>query len=293
MSTPPQVYWSDGGEARRIDRLNDDVMKRVKLGEVREFHVKGFGGDKVQMWVVYPPDFDPKKRWPLLHNIHGGPHSIWGDNFHFRWNNHAFAAMGYVVVAVNYHGSSSFGQKYIESLAGEMGKRELVDVEAGTDFMLKQGYIDPGRLVASGGSYGGYMVAWMNAHTTRYKAFVCHAGCFDWVAMTADDVWYWSPKSLGANYWEDMKRVEAQNPRANVAAMKTPTLVIHGLLDYRVPDTQGLAYYNALKARGVPARLVFFPDENHWILKPRNSKLWYDEFFAWLSRFVVPGGKKK
>ena len=293
MSTPPQVYWSDGGEARRIDRLNDDVMKRVKLGEVREFHVKGFGGDKVQMWVVYPPDFDPKKRWPLLHNIHGGPHSIWGDNFHFRWNNHAFAAMGYVVVAVNYHGSSSFGQKYIESLAGEMGKRELVDVEAGTDFMLKQGYIDPGRLVASGGSYGGYMVAWMNAHTTRYKAFVCHAGCFDWVAMTADDVWYWSPKSLGANYWEDMKRVETQNPRANVKAMKTPTLVIHGLLDYRVPDTQGLAYYNALKAKGVPTRLVFYPDENHWILKPQNSRLWYREFEKWLGRWAEPGGKKR
>ena len=115
------------------------------------------------MWAIYPPDFDPKKKWPLLHNIHGGPHSAWGDNFHFRWNNHAFAAQGYVVVCVNYHGSSSFGQKFLESIEHEMGKRELADVEAGTDFMLKQGYIDRDRLVAAGGSYGGYMVAWMNA----------------------------------------------------------------------------------------------------------------------------------
>jgi dipeptidyl aminopeptidase/acylaminoacyl peptidase len=294
MSTPNAVFWSRAGEGeRRIDAFNDPVMGRLRLGDVREFTIKGFGGEDVQMWVVYPPDFDPKKKWPLLHNIHGGPHSIWGDNFHMRWNNHTFAAMGYVVACVNYHGSSSFGQRFLESISHEMGKRELFDVEAGTDFMLKQGYIDRERLVAVGGSYGGYMVAWMNGHTDRYKAFVCHAGCFDWVAMGADDVWYWSPKNLGAEYWEDMKRVESQNPRAQVKPMKTPTLVIHGQLDYRVPDAQGLAYYNALKAKGIPSRLVFFPDENHWILKPQNSRLWYREFEAWLARFVETGGKKR
>ncbi|HEX5130181.1 MAG TPA: prolyl oligopeptidase family serine peptidase, partial [Usitatibacter sp.] len=169
----------------------------------------------------------------------------------------------------------------------------MFDVEAATDFLLKQGYIDPRRLVAAGGSYGGYMVAWMNGHTNRYKAYVCHAGCFDWVAMHGDDVWYWSPKSLGASYWEDPKKVEAQNPRAFVKAMKTPTLVIHGALDYRVPDAQGLAYYNALKHKGVPTRLVFYPDENHWILKPQNSRLWYRELEKWLARWVQPGGKKR
>ena len=292
MSTAPGVFWSSGGEERRIDRFNDEIMARVKLGEVREFEVAGWRGEKVQMWAVYPPDFDEKKKWPLLHNIHGGPHGIWGDNFHFRWNNHVFAAKGYVVVCVNYHGSSSFGQKFTQSIDGEWGKRELADVEAGTDFMVKQGYIDPDRLLAAGGSYGGYMVAWMNGHTDRYKAYVCHAGCFDWVAMFSDDAWYWHPKELGANYWEDAKRVDGQNPRARVERMKTPTLVMHGLLDYRVPDSQGLAYYNTLKARGVPSRLVFFPDENHWILKPQNSRLWYREFFAWLERWVKPGGTK-
>jgi dipeptidyl aminopeptidase/acylaminoacyl peptidase len=294
MSAPAAVFWHAPGEReRRIDRLNAEVMDAVKLGAVREFEIEGFNREKVHMWAVYPPDFDPKKKWPLLHNIHGGPHSTWGDNFHFRWNNHVFAAQGYVVVCVNYHGSTSFGQKFLESIDGEWGKRELADVEAGTDFMLRQGYIDRDRLLAAGGSYGGYMVAWMNGHTDRYKAYVCHAGCFDWVAMFADDAWYWHPKELGAFYWDNPRRVDGQNPRARARRMKTPTLVIHGLLDYRVPDSQGLAYYNTLKAKGVPARLVFYPDENHWILKPQNSRLWYREFFAWLKRHAAPGAKSK
>ena len=294
MSTPPMVYCAtpEGGE-RRVDRFNDDVMAGIRLGEVKEVEIRGWNGEKVHMWLVFPPDFDPKRRWPLLHNIHGGPHGCWGDNFHFRWNNQAFAAQGYVVACVNYHGSSSFGQRFLESIDGEWGKRELADVEAGTDWALQQGWIDGKRLVASGGSYGGYMVAWMNGHTDRYKAYVCHAGCFDWVAMFADDAWYWHPKELGAWYWDDPRRVDRQNPRAVAGRMKTPTLVIHGLLDYRVPDGQGLAYYNTLKGLEVPARLVFFPDENHWILKPQNSRLWYGEFFDWLARWVKPGAGKR
>jgi dipeptidyl aminopeptidase/acylaminoacyl peptidase len=175
----------------------------------------------------------------------------------------------------------------------EKGKREFADVEAGTDHMLKKGFIDRKRLVAAGGSYGGYMVAWMNGHTDRYKAYVCHAGCFDWVSMFADDVFYWHSDSLGEYYWNEFDLIESQNPRASVKNMKTPTLVMHGALDYRVPDAQGLAYYNTLQAKRVPSRLVFFPDENHWILKPQNSRLWYKEFFAWLGRFVEAGGKKK
>ena len=294
MSTPPQVHWSASQTAsRRIDRFNDALMSDIRFGEIREFEIQGWNREKVHMWAVFPPDFDPKKKWPLLHNIHGGPHACWGDNFHFRWNNHLFAAQGYVVVCVNYHGSSSFGQKFMESIDREWGKRELADVEAGTDFMLRQGYIDRDRLVASGGSYGGYMVAWMNGHVDRYKAFVCHAGCFDWVSMFADDAWYWHPKELGAFYWDNPSRVAAQNPKDYARRMKTPTLVIHGALDYRVPDSQGLAYYNTLKAKGIPSRLVFFPDENHWILKPQNSRLWYREFFGWLKRFVDPGGKSR
>jgi len=288
MSTPPGVFYArKGSDVRRIDRFNEEAMAGVRMGDVREIEFPGWNREPVQAWVIYPPDFDPRKKWPLLHNIHGGPHSIWGDNFHFRWNNHLFAAQGYVVVCVNYHGSSSFGQKWLQSIERDFGRRELADVEAATDFMLRNRYIDRERLFAAGGSYGGYMVAWMNGHTDRYKAYVCHAGCFDWVGMFADDAWYWHPRELGGWYWQKGDRVEAQNPRSRVARMKTPTIVMHGLLDYRVPDAQGLAYYNTLKAREIPARLVFFPDENHWILKPQNSRLWYREFFDWLRRFDV------
>lgn len=306
MSSAPGVFAIDASaeranagaaaSERKLERFNDKLMSQFKLGEVKEFQIKGWNNEPVQMWAIYPPDFDPKKKYPLVHNIHGGPHSNWGDNFHFRWNNHVFAAQGYVVVCVNYHGSSSWGQEFLESIDGEWGKREFADIEAGTDFMLRQGCIDPKRLAATGGSYGGYMVAWMNGHPgkngDRYKAYVCHAGCFDWIGMFSDDAYYWHPKELGAFYWDDFKKVEAQNPRAFAKPMKTPTLVIHGLLDYRVPDAQGLAYYNTLKSKGVPSRLVFFPDENHWILKPQNSRLWYQEYFAWLSRYVGKGPTK-
>ena len=293
IGTPPQVFWASAGDERRIERFNDERVASWRLGEAEDVRFKGYDGNEVQMWVVYPPGFDPARKWPLMQVIHGGPHSMWGDAFHPRWNMQVFAAQGYVVACVNYHGSSSFGRKFTESIEREFGKREFFDVEAATDLLLKRGFIDRERLVATGGSYGGYMVAWMNGHTDRYKAYVCHAGCFDWVAMFSDDAWYWFPKELGAAYWDDMARIEAQNPRAFVKKMKTPTLVVHGLLDYRVPDAQGLAYYNTLKAKGVPTRLVFFPDENHWILKPQNSRLWYQEYFAWLARFVKPGAQRR
>ncbi|MDE2566797.1 MAG: S9 family peptidase [Burkholderiales bacterium] len=277
---------------RRIESFNDALLARIELGRVEERWFKGASaagsaeGDDVQMWLVYPPGFDPKRKYPLLHNIHGGPHTTAGDNWHHRWNTQAFAAQGYVVASVNYHGSSSFGYAFLDSITHRWGALELQDIEAATESLLRQRWIDRRRLFATGGSYGGFMVAWMNGHLPagRYQAYVCHAGCFDWVAMFADDAWSWHAKELGRWYWDDMAQIHAQSPHAHAAAMATPTLVIHGALDYRVPDAQGLAYYNTLKARGIDARLLWFPDENHWVLKPRNSRQWYGEFFDWLER---------
>jgi len=298
MSAPPRVFGkslTDPAIELALESFNTQLMNGLKLGEVREFTVKGWNGGDVQMWAVYPPNFDAKKKWPLLHSIHGGPHANWGDNFHFRWNNHVFAAQGYVVVCVNYHGSLGWGNKFLESNNGTFGSKEHVDIEAGTDFMLKQGYIDEKRLAASGGSYGGKMVAWMNGRNgnhkggDRYKAYVCHAGCFDWRAMYGGDAGYWFDYSLKGPYWDDAVKFAAQNPITEIRHAKTPTLVLHGALDYRVPDQQGLAYFSTLKSLGVPARLVFFPDENHWILKPQNSRLWFSEYFAWLRRYVGSG----
>ncbi len=269
--------------------LNRALLARARLGETHEFSVKGWRGEPVQVWVTYPPNFDPKKKWPLLHSIHGGPHAANTDGWHFRWNAQVFAGHGYVVVGVNYHGSSGFGQRFIETITGDYGTREAADVEAATDFLLRRGYIDRKRLVASGGSYGGYMVAYLNGHTDRYKAFVCHAGCYDWVSMMATDGYLFFAKELGAFHWDNPARVMKQSPHHYARRFKTPTLVIHGELDYRVPAMQALQYYNTLRTRGIAARLIYFPDENHWILKPQNSQLWYREFFAWIKRYA-PGG---
>ncbi|GAA0752307.1 S9 family peptidase [Ideonella azotifigens] len=284
-----------GEKPRRIESFNDELLARYTLGHHEEVWFTGAEGDKVQMWLHFPPGFDAKKKYPVLHSIHGGPHTGPGDNWHYRWSSKLFAAQGYVVASVNYHGSSGFGHAFLDSITHRWGELELQDVEAGTDWLLSQRWCDPARVFASGGSYGGYMVAWMNGHVKpgRYAAYVCHAGCFDWTAMFADDAWSWHAKELGAWYWEDPAKVGAQSPHVFAANFSTPTLVIHGALDYRVPDQQGLAYYNTLKARGIDSRLLWFPDENHWVLKPRNSQLWYQEFFAWLHRHDVTQQKGK
>ena len=287
---PARVHaLRDGHAPLRLEAFNDALLDGLRLGAVEEVSVKGALGEPIQMWLTYPPGFDRekasgKKKLPVLHSIHGGPHAAAGDTFHYRWNTHAFAAQGYVVACVNYHGSSGFGHAFLDSITHHWGELELQDVEAGTDWLSKQPWVDRKRVFAAGGSYGGFMVAWMNGHVKpgRYQAYICHAGCFDWQAMFSDDAYTWHAKELGAWYWDDPAKVQAQSPSHYVAAMKTPTLVIHGALDYRVPDQQGLAYYNTLKARGVDARLLWFPDENHWVLKPRNSQLWYGEFFDWL-----------
>ena len=297
---PARVHVARDGQApRRIENFNDTLLAGLRLGEVEEVSVKGALGEPVQMWLTYPPRFDRKKasgeKYAVLHNIHGGPHAAAGDTFHYRWNTHAFAAQGYVVASVNYHGSSGFGQAFLDSITHRWGELELQDMEAATDWLLKQPWADRKRVFAAGGSYGGFMVAWMNGHVKpgRYNAYVCHAGCFDWTAMFSDDAYTWHAKELGAWYWDDPAKVQSQSPSHYAAAMKTPTLVIHGALDYRVPDQQGLAYYNTLKAKGIDARLLWFPDENHWVLKPRNSQLWYAEFFGWLRRHDPAVGTAK
>ncbi len=284
---PARLFARQGEAApRRLERFNDALLKTVALGEVREVTYTGAQGEPVQMWLTFPAGFDARRKHPLLHTIHGGPFSASGDTFSVRYNAHVFAAAGYVVAQVNYHGSSGFGFAFRDSLIGRQGELELQDIESATDWLLQQRWADAKRVFASGGSYGGFLVAWMNGHVPagRYRAYVCHAGMFDRIATFSADSWPLRPKDLAANYWQDMPRVLAQSPHAFAGRMQTPTLVTHGALDYRVPDCNGLAYYNTLKARGVDARLLWFPDENHWVLKPRNSQQWYGEFLGWLAR---------
>jgi dipeptidyl aminopeptidase/acylaminoacyl peptidase len=268
----------------RLDTTNK-FLEKIKLGHWESRMFKGWKGELVQTFICYPPNYDPKKKYPLLQNVHGGPHAAHLDTFHYRWNMQAFAAQGYVVAAVNFHGSSGFDAKFLATLHANMSEPSFADVEAVTDALIKEGIVDKNKLYAAGGSYGGHMVAWMNGHTDRYKAYVCHAGVYDWQAQFGDDMYLWTKDELGVWPWEDPKKHGAQSPHTYAKNMKTPTLVIHGEMDYRVPYYEGLEYYNTLRAKGIAARLVIYPDENHWILKPQNSRLWYREVFAWLKRF--------
>jgi dipeptidyl aminopeptidase/acylaminoacyl peptidase len=288
---PVQVHAVRSGASKRLERFNDALLAGIGLGETREVQLRGARGDRVQMFLTLPPRFDARRKHPVLQVIHGGPHAAAGDTFGYRWNTHLLASRGHVVASVNYHGSSGFGFAFRDSIMGRQGRLETQDIEAGTRWLLSRGWVDRRRVFAAGASYGGFLVAWMNGHVPkgRYRAYVCHAGVFDRVATFSADSYTQRPKDLHALFWEDPAKVRAQSPCTFAHRMETPTLVIHGNNDYRVPDANGLAYYNTLQARGVPSRLVWFPDENHWVLKPRNSRLWYGELFDWLAAHDVPG----
>jgi dipeptidyl aminopeptidase/acylaminoacyl peptidase len=276
----------------RIDRFNDDIVAQWDLGPVKDVTYKGADDEEVQMWIVYPPGFDAKKKWPLLMMVHGGPHNGITTDFSYRWNPHLMASKGYIVAIPNFHGSSGFGQKFTDSVTGDLTTKPFIDIMKATDYMEKQGYIDKERMAAAGGSYGGLMMAWMNGHTNRFKAMICHAGVYNWHSMMASDVVRSRERPLGALPWGDLAKIDRQSPQRFAANFKTPTLVMHGEKDYRVPVTQGFEYFSTLRLKGVPTRLVYFPDENHWILKPQNSRLWYREFFGWLEKYIGAGASE-
>ncbi len=286
---PADVAVLEEAGVRVVGGFNDDTLADIQLGATSEFSFAGAGGAAIQTHIVYPPGFDRSKKWPLVHNIHGGPHNASGGSWHFRWNTQAFAAAGYVVVSVNFHGSDSFGDDFTRSIRGAWGDKPMQDIMAATDHLVSQGFVDEDRMAIVGGSYGGYLVSWMIGQTDRFAAAICHAGVTDLLGQWASDLTAGREAAVGGTPWDDIDAVLRWSPLAHTHQITTPTLVIHGEEDYRVVVTQGLSLYGILKQKGVEARLVYYPDEGHWIEKPKNSIHWYGEFLGWLDRYIGAG----
>lgn len=294
LSKLPEIYFLDNQsrKLKQVSQLNSQLQQNTAWGQVEDVSFAGADGQGVQMFIVYPPNFDKTKRWPLLSLIHGGPHSAFLDAFSMRWNAQVFAAMGYVVIMPNFHGSSGFGEAFTASIHGDHPTKPFFDTEAAVDYMVSRGYIDESRVAAAGGSYGGYLVSWIAGHSSKYKALINHAGVYDLMAQFASDSTTIRVHAYNGSPWQNKDNVLKASPAMYAENFKTPMLISHGEKDYRVPVTQGLALYGVLKGKGVDARLVYFPDENHWILKPQNSMFWYNEVQNWLERYLGKGSSQ-
>jgi dipeptidyl aminopeptidase/acylaminoacyl peptidase len=289
---PPRLVVVDprDGSARRIDTRNDDVLAGLELGTYESVTYTGANGRPVQMWVHYPPGFDSTRRYPLFLLIHGGPHSGITDTFHFRWNAQTFASWGYVTAWHNFHGSSGFGQEFADAINPDWVTLPYEDTRLAADWFARQPWIDPERMVAGGGSYGGYLSSILLGREHPFKALVIHAPVYNMYSQMAAD--FAVHLERFGDYWEhDIYR--KISPHYFADQFRTPALVIHGQLDYRVPVGQAIELFRTLQHRGIDSRLIYYPNENHWILKPNNSIYWYDEVRDWIEKYAPPGPDAK
>jgi dipeptidyl aminopeptidase/acylaminoacyl peptidase len=289
LSQPGELFTTklDGSDLRQITHFNDERVKKIEFGTYEQFSFKGAKGDTVYGYAMKPAGFRGGKV-PVAFVIHGGPQGSFGDHFHYRWNPQAYAGRGYGVVFIDFHGSTGYGQKFTDAINGDWGGAPYEDLMLGLDAALaKFTWLDGSRAAALGASYGGYMINWINGHTDRFKALICHDGNLDERMAYFDTEELWFPEWEHAGVpWEKPEGYLKHNPIDFVKNWKTPTLVIHGGLDFRVVDTQGMSTFTALQRKGVPSRFIHFPDENHWVLKPHNSKLWHDEVLGWLDKYT-------
>jgi dipeptidyl aminopeptidase/acylaminoacyl peptidase len=281
------VVPAGGGEGRQLTHFNDQRVARIAWGDYEQFSFKGAKGDVVYGYVVKPAGFTGGKA-PIAFLIHGGPQGSFGDHFHYRWNPEIYAGHGYAAVMIDFHGSTGYGQAFTDAISNNWGDAPYEDLMKGLDAAIaKYSWLDGSRAVALGASYGGYMINWINGKTDRFKALVCHDGNIDERMAYFDTEELWFPEwEHGGVPWEGGEGYTKHNPIDLVKNWKTPTLVVHGGLDFRIPATQGMATFTALQRKGVPSRFLYFPDENHWVLKPQNSQLWHREVLAWLDRWT-------
>ncbi|RKG99525.1 S9 family peptidase [Corallococcus sp. CA053C] len=288
----PADLWAakaDGTGARQLTQMNKEALAGLKFGAFEQFEFKGWNNETVRAFVVKPVDFDPKRQYPLAFLIHGGPQGSFGNHFHYRWNPQVYAGRGYVSVMVDFHGSTGYGQAFTDAIRGDWGGKPLVDLQKGLEAALQRyPFIHKQKRCALGGSYGGYMVNWIAGNwPDGFQCLVNHDGNLDerMAYFDTEEIWFpeWDHEGTP---WENPQSYAKHNPVDHVAKWKTPMLVIHGGKDYRVVDTQGMSTFTVLQRRGIPSRFVYFPDENHWVLKPQNSLQWHDEVLGWLDRWT-------
>ncbi len=294
---PAEVYAATVAGAavsnvRQLTHVNDQLVAQLRLNPAEDYWYHGAGGDSVQGFIIKPPQWEPGKRYPAVVLIHGGPEGAWLDNWHSRWNYQLFAAPGFALIVINPRGSTGYGQKFVDGVVKDWGGKAYTDLMDGVDAALVRApWIDPARLGAAGGSYGGYMVNWIAGHTDRFKALVSHAGPFNLENMYGATEELWFPEwEYGGPYWDSAamaSQYRRNSPHLFASHFTTPTLVLNGERDYRVPYTEGLSMFTALQRQGVPSRLVVFPDEGHWIGKPQNQRLWWSEVQGWLQKYLL------
>jgi dipeptidyl aminopeptidase/acylaminoacyl peptidase len=288
---PPRLVVIDrrNGETRRIDTINDDVLAKVDLGTYESVTYKGANDQDIQMWVHYPPGFDRTKKYPLFLLIHGGPHNGITDGFHFRWNAQTFASWGYVTAWHNFHGSSGFGQDFADAINPDWRTLPLEDTRRVADWFAAQPWIDADRMVAGGGSYGGYLSTILLGTEHPFKTLVIHAPVYNMYSQMAADFAVHTERF--GDYWDVPEIYKETSPHYFAGNFNTPSLIIHGQNDLRVPVGQAFELFRTLQHRGVDSRLIYYPDENHWILKANNSIYWYHSVREWIERYAAPGPK--
>ena len=277
---------SDGTGLAALTHVNDALFGETAMGEVSERLTDSVDGHKLHAWVVKPPGFDPARKYPAVFLIHGGPQGAWVDGWSYRWNPQVWAAYGYVVYAANPRGSTGFGQEFLDAISGDWAGRVYDDLMRQADDLESLPFVDRTRIGAAGASYGGYMIDWIAGHTQRFRALVSHDGIFETVSAALETEELWFPKWEFRGWPWDSPLYEKWNPMRAAANLKTPTLVITSERDYRVPFGQGLQFFTALQVQGVPSKLLTFPDEGHWVLKPGNSCLWHNTVMDWLHRYL-------
>ncbi len=283
-NTQPAEVWV-GGKA--LSHHNDAAVAKLDLPPLESFEFTGAVGDKVFGWVQRPPGAQPGRRYPVVYLVHGGPQGAWVDNWHARWNYQMFASRGWVVAAVNFHGSTGYGQKFTDAISQHWGDYPFEDLMKGMDAVARLPYVDSTRTCAAGASYGGYMVFWMAGHTDRFKCFVAHDGVFNTVSMggSTEELWF-TNWEFGGSPYANRELYEKWSPLNHVKNWKTPILVVHGQNDYRVDVSEGYQAFTAAKVMGVPAKFLYFPDEGHWVLRPRNRRVWWSTVLDWLGTYL-------